>query len=262
MGLPNKLKALIKKYGVQKINTLTKYPSILTLHDLAPRGGLLETFTTDIKDEELVAFEKIDGTNVRIITYGYEYLIGARNIILHYTDDVCWNNALGIVEQIHNLQIPIPKSEMLTVIYGELYGGNIGNNSKQYGKEGFGFRVFDVATIPDLSILDRSLPEISAWRESTKNSNIDKSLKYGQSFLSVKELEIYKLMYELVPRVEFDIKDFSCKGVLEQMKKSLPSTKVDVSPTALKNPEGLVLRNNDRSKIVKIRFEDYEKTFK
>ena len=37
----DKLKQLIEKYGKNKINSLTKYPSILTLHELGGKGKLL-----------------------------------------------------------------------------------------------------------------------------------------------------------------------------------------------------------------------------
>ena len=49
----DKLKQLIEKYGKNKINSLTKYPSILTLHELGGKGKLTDILTTDIKNETL-----------------------------------------------------------------------------------------------------------------------------------------------------------------------------------------------------------------
>lgn len=55
------IKELISKYGKEKINTLTKYPSILTLHRIGEKGRLTEELTTPIQGEVLYATEKIDG---------------------------------------------------------------------------------------------------------------------------------------------------------------------------------------------------------
>jgi hypothetical protein len=68
--------------------------------------------------------------------------------------------------------------------------------------------------------------------------------------------------FELVPLVEFDLGDMSHKVVLENLKKFIPTTKVALSENALKKSEGVVLRNESRSKIVKVRFEDYERTLR
>jgi hypothetical protein len=54
----------------------------------------------------------------------------------------------------------------------------------------------------------------------------------------------------------------SHETIYRNMKKFLPETLVALTDTALKQPEGLVIRNMNRTKIVKIRFEDYERTFK
>jgi len=159
------LKELIHRYGKDKINTLTKYPSILTLHKLGEKGRLTDELTTDISGEKLFASEKIDGTNVRIICWGDQFLIGSRKFILHHSEDLYWDESMGIVEQIYALGIPMLQPDQLTIVYGELFGGKISAHSRNYGKEKHGFRVFDVAILEELSILDHSLQEISAWRE-------------------------------------------------------------------------------------------------
>ena len=61
------LKKLVLQYGKQKINSLTKYPSILTLHKLGEKGRLTQELTTDIQGEQLFATEKIDGTNAQLL---------------------------------------------------------------------------------------------------------------------------------------------------------------------------------------------------
>ncbi len=252
------LKDLISKFGKEKINTLTKYPSILTLHQLGEKGRLKNELTTPIQGEKMYATEKIDGTNARIICYGSEYLIGAREFILHHSHDLYFDNAQGIVDGLKELHVKIPQTELFTVIYGEFYGGKTSANSKWYGQDRNGFRVFDIAVYNDLSMLEMSQHEISKWRESESEYGI----KYGQNFLTRSEMQTQFSDFELVPLVEFELGDMSHKVVLDNLKKFIPTTNVALSENALKKSEGVVLRNESRSKIVKVRFEDYERTLR
>lgn len=252
------IKDLIQKFGKEKINTLTKYSSILTLHQLGEKGRLKNELTTPIQGEKMYATEKIDGTNARIICYGSEYLIGAREFILHHSHDLYFDNAQGIVDGLKELNIKVPQTEKFTVIYGEFYGGKTSANSKWYGQDKNGFRVFDIAVYDDLSILELSQQEISKWRErETENGII-----YGQNFLTRSEMQAQFSDFELVPLVEFELGDMSHKVVLDNLKKFIPNTNVALSENALKKAEGVVLRNESRSKIVKVRFEDYERTLR
>ncbi|MBI3221228.1 MAG: hypothetical protein HYZ44_17090 [Bacteroidetes bacterium] len=252
------LKDLISKFGKEKINTLTKYPSILTLHQLGEKGRLKNELTTPIQGEKMYATEKIDGTNARIICYGSEYLIGAREFILHHSHDLYFDNAQGIVDGLKELHVKIPQTELFTVIYGEFYGGKTSANSKWYGQDRNGFRVFDIAVYNDLSMLEMSQHEISKWRERESEYGII----YGQNFLTRSEMQTQFSDFELVPLVEFELGDMSHKIVLDNLKKFIPNTNVALSENALKKSEGVVLRNESRSKIVKVRFEDYERTLR
>lgn len=251
----DQLKELIAEHGKAKLNTLTKYPSILTLHKLGEKGRLTDELNIEV-NEEMFASEKIDGTNVRIICLGDKYLIGSREFILHHCDDLFFDPSQGIVDGIKSLSPTLVGSSSLSVIYGELFGGRVSSNSKQYGTDRIGFRVFDVAVFGDLSILDMELEDISRWREN----KTDEGIVYGQDFLTQKELAI--LGYNLVPSVPFRLIGTSHQDVLDSMRIAIPETNVPLSEQALMKPEGLVLRNNDRSKIVKIRFEDYERTLR
>ena len=249
------LKDLIILHTKDKINTATRYPSILTLHELGDKGRLTDKITTDISKEVMYASEKIDGTNVRIICYKGQYLIGSRKNILYYSEDLYWDSALGIVDIIKDLKVHIPYTEELTVIYGELFGGKITSKSKNYGTDKHGFRVFDIAKIP-LSIFHKPIVEISTWREHLVGS----SLHYGQNFLKVDDIGLFG--HETVPAIPFELNSLDHQKVLNYMSKVLPQTKVALSDKAQMEPEGLVLRNKDRTKIVKIRFEDYYRLFK
>lgn len=254
------LKELILRHGKEKVNTLTKYPSVLTLHRFGQRGRLTDVLTTDITGEKMFASEKIDGTNVRIVCWQDEFLIGSRNFLLHYSKDLFWDEAGGIVRQIFDLKIPVLQPDRMTVVYGELFGGKITGGSKNYGKEKHGFRVFDVAVFDDLSILDGSTDEISAWRESSLDSSVDNTLRYGQNFVNPDELQNFG--YDLVPEVAFDLPDFRHETVMAALQKYLPETNVALSDSAQKIPEGVILRNFDRTKIVKLRLEDYARTLR
>lgn len=256
------LKELVKKYGKEKINTLTKYPSILTLHKMGEKGMLLNELTTPItSDDEMFSTEKIDGTNTRIIVYKDEFLIGSREFILHHCDDLYFDPSQGIVEGIRDLGIShkIPMSETFMVIYGEFFGGKVSSNSKWYGQDKIGYRVFDVAFYKDLSVLEGSLPEISHWREHETENGI----VYGQDFVSNFDLpQVLFPSFERVPEVPFELGDMSHETVLNNLRKFIPSTNVALSDNALKRAEGVVLRNRNRTKIVKLRFEDYERTLR
>ena len=256
------LKALIQKYGKEKINTLTKYPSILTLHKFGEKGRLTDEFTTNIEGETMYATEKIDGTNVRIVSFGDKFLIGSRKCILHYSDDFYWDESMDIVKSVFDLGVKCMATEHLTIVYGELYGGKVTANSKNYGKEKYGFRVFDIAVVEDLSILEKTVAEISSWREHTLDSTVDDALAYGQNYLSRSELATYKDTYELVPNVAFDLGDMSHQAILDALNEFIPKTKVALTESAQIRPEGVVIRNENRTKIVKLRFEDYQRTLK
>jgi hypothetical protein len=261
----SKLKDLISKYGKDKINTFTKYPSILTLHKLGDKGRLTPELTTDVSGETMYGTEKIDGTNTRIVCYGFDYLFGSRENILYYFEDLYFDPAQGIVDGLKSLEIEkiIPVTDDFTVIYGEFYGGKVRSNSKWYGQDKIGFRVFDVAVYSeeDLLILDKTLPEISRWRETETETGII----YGQNFITRDEIINLIPEFELVPLITTNfgqLGDYSHQNILQYLKTYIPITTVALSETAIKKTEGLVLRTDDRSKIVKIRFEDYERTLR
>ncbi len=254
------LQDLIVKYGKDKINTLTKYPSILTLHQFANKGKFSDQLTTNIEGETLYATEKIDGTNVRLIFWGDEFLIGSRKCILHYSKDLYWDEALGIVNQFYALDIPRLQPKQLTIVYGELFGGKVTAHSKNYGKDKHGFRVFDIAVLDDLSILERPIGEISHWRESSLDSTVDDTLSYGQNFVNLDALKGFG--YDLVPSLEFPLANLEHQTILDALKRHAAMTQVALSENAVGKTEGVVLRNFDRSKIVKLRFEDYERTLR
>ena len=85
---------------------------------------------------------------------------------------------------------------------------------------------------------------------------------YGQSFLPSDVLSTHSIYWHLVPSVPFEIAGLSHREILDSLKSHLPKTNVALSDSAQMKPEGVILRNNDRTKIVKLRFEDYERTLR
>jgi hypothetical protein len=271
-----------ESFDLRKVNSATKYPSILTYHAMADKGRLSETVPVAL-DGELIGTEKIDGTNARVVLFQSKsvvnnvfgsYLIGSREDFLAYSTDLLYNPAQGIVCTVHHhaedwllysqdeeTQRKVSKLEDgVYVVFGEVYGGNI-NNAKAYtnDRSKFGFRLFDIIRfgIEEFrSMMDTwDLEDISAWREHG-----------GQPFVSESELQYLagQLGVELVPRIQLPGPiPTGLAATHEWLRSALPgSTAVGLDDVSKGRPEGLVIRSADRKKIVKIRFEDYERTLR
>lgn len=247
-------------FDLAKINSMTKYPSILTYHKLGERGGLLDELLTPFPvGQEIIFTEKIDGTNVRLI-FGpaNELIIGSREELLWEHNDMIGNPTLGIVDYFRDkakeLRDRIAITQSFYVVYGELYGYKIGGQAKNYTtKNDVGFQIFDAVNIPDWEQISQwDLPKISSWRENG-----------GQDFYHA----------DFLPKIasELNVELAPMRAVVD----AIPTT-IEETYVWLKNfeesevcfdsgkgeSEGLVGRTLDRSVIAKIRFEDYEKTFR
>ena len=261
------LNNLLIAFGKEKLNTLTKYPSILTLHKLGDNGRLTDALNLpEMVNGPLIATEKIDGTNARIILYGGDFIVGSRENLLHARGDRFWDPAQGIVDGLKGFildnMLAVPHAPMM-VIYGEFYGGKVTAASKNYGTSKTGFRVFDVAVFSDAAqklAMDRE--DISRWRETEGPSGIH----YGQQFLSDDELTSVcrNLRLERVPVLEPFAKELllTHEGVVAALNSRLKFSEAALTDDALLRPEGVVLRTADRKVILKARIEDYERTLK
>ena len=137
----------------------------------------------------------------------------------------------------------------------ETFGANIGNGAKNYtgGKE-VGFRLFDVADIP-LSALDQPPEQLARWREQG-----------GQSFRTCDQLELVVRASEAlrcVPYLNWSEASTVPTDIVathEWLKSQIQTTRVALDERAKLRPEGVVVRTRDRQIIVKLRFEDYERT--
>lgn len=241
------------------LNSATKYPEIETYHELGQRGRLNETVTPF----EGVTYytEKVDGTNGRIILLpGGDYVIGAREHLLHAKGDRVVNPGMSIAPTLIPLADSLVESGTLVptwgarVLYLEVYGGKVGGHAKQYSGTGkLAYRLFDIMEIED-EPLTWDPAKISTWRKSG-----------GQYFLWVtemlsiaKQLDIPTVPYlgtidaAELPQTHQETYDF----LLDK----IPNTLVGLDDKAKGRPEGLVLRSADRTTIRKARFADYRYT--
>lgn len=251
----------VRQADLQRLNSLTKYPSIPTYHALDPKDGCLLPDAVRF-DGDVVATEKIDGTNARLICLpDGSYLLGSREELLYARGDLIGNPALGIVEALRPLADTLPRpysASAITVFFAEVYGGKVTGASKQYtGTQKVGYRLFDVAVVDDYAErLAQDTRDISAWRDAG-----------GQRFLDETALAQVAAAtgFALTPRVATlaaGALPTDIAAMHEFLKTTLPATLSTLDDAAMNKPEGLVLRTIDRRVIAKARVEDYERTFK
>lgn len=246
------------------LNSMTKYPSIGTYHGMDPANGMLQEDQVTEFVGTVVVTEKIDGTNARIILLpDRSWIIGSREELLTASGDLILNPQLGIVAAVKETAERLAESftgDTVTVLYGEVYGGGIGQAWKQYSarKDVFGFRVFDIAEYENWEeILDWQRDHIASWRDHG-----------GQPWLPELTLNMWCRDFD-VPRVPVlaQLQADSLPTTLEQTSNWLQAvtdntSQAWLSPSAIKQPEGVVLRSLARSKIVKARMADYKGTLR
>ena len=255
---------------MSKLNSMTKYPSILTFHDI-DRGILQDQLVTEdgtfpADDPEIFVTEKVDGTNSRILLFGGDYIIGSREELLCAKGDRFFNPAQEIVATVRQLAETLAPSfqndpvtdDVLFVLYGESYGGSIGKGAKQYsGVHNRGFRVFDAMIFHPQqveSLMYTSREGIAMWRDGG-----------GQKFMSV---DHRNAMLRMLP-ANMDSVPYIRKCKLSDIPTDIEgaynwlcqfrNTNVALDQTGKGQAEGVVIRTADRSFIRKLRFEDYEK---
>lgn len=251
----------VRRIDLNKLNSLTKYPSILTYHAMGERGRLKDEVQINF-DGKLAAYEKVDGTNARMICGpDMSVIVGSREDLLWEREDLIGNPAMNIIatlrERVSLQYINLcPKNDTLIVYYGEVYGKGIGSNAKQYGKgELTGFRLFDIVQIPDYrSLLELPPDQISAWREGG-----------GQSYMPahrVTEIAAYYGWHSVPSVWEGDSSEMprSIDDTYAWLKEKMPKTLCCLDDQGEGTPEGVVVRTLDRKQIAKIRFEDYRRT--
>lgn len=246
------------------LNTLTKYPSIPTYHELGEKGRLLDTAVA-FKAEVLLT-EKVDGTNVRIILTASDYIIGSREELLYAKGDRIENPALGIVagvKPIADRLVGRVKTDHFIVLYGELYGGNIGSQAKEYSSAGqTDFRAFDAVDFGAMTesdfqqLISQPREKISLWRENG-----------GQTFYNEAWLLDLVSLHDiaLTPRLktmQADDLPASLRDMQTLLQEVSPKTLCTLDANAKGGSEGVVIRSRDRRTIAKARFQDYQRTLR
>jgi RNA ligase len=249
----------VRTVDLAKLNSLTKYPSILTYHTLDPKnGGLVEEAAAFAGT--VIATEKVDGTNSRVICLPDGcYLLGSREELLYGKGDLIGNPALGIVDALKATADSLCDGRAeITVYYFEVFGGKVTANSKQYtGEQRVSFRLFDVVALREYdALLSQPGAQIAQWRENG-----------GQPFADEATLERVAAKYglTLTPRLFAINGDELPRGIPETLaflRTRLPESQCRLDDAGGGKPEGIVLRSPDRSTIAKARFEDYERTLK
>jgi hypothetical protein len=250
----------MRSINLETLNSATKYPSILTFHERDPKRGLLTDKHVDAFEGDVLLTEKVDGAGTRVIVFpNGDYIIGSREQLLHARGDLIPNAKDGVVKTLRPVaeELWAPGSgNQVVVLYLEVYGGNIGRNASQYtGLGRMGFRMFDAATIPG-HVLVQTPAEAASWREDR-----------CQDFLSEEELQDMAVRQGigLTPRLGMLPASEVPTGIEEMhnfLTSRIPATEVALDANAGRRPEGIVLRNQDRSAIVKARLTDYENTLR
>jgi hypothetical protein len=245
-----------------KLNSMTKYPSIPTYHTLQPNGGLIEPaiqFTGPV-----VATEKIDGLNARIIYLpDYSYVLGSREELLYARGDYLASSVHGLVETLR----PFAETkwndvnlfpDSILVFYVELFGGrNLTPGSKDYtGQNGVAFRLFDIGIIGNYKDLaERSIEEIASWRDNG-----------GQTFGTEHSLNLFsdESGVPLTPRLltldDANELPRTVEATHDWLAEHATTTRAAIDTGARGRAEGIVLRSIDRSAIAKLRFQNYNRT--
>jgi hypothetical protein len=251
----------IRSVDLARLNSLTKYPSILTYHTLGDRGMLQETVQVPFTGR-ILGTEKVDGTNCRLV-FGPagSAVVGSREDLLWERRDLIGNPAMGIVEAVRGvvqqLFEKLCRPDRIAVYYVEVFGRNIGGAARQYTREGrVGFRLFDVVWIENFEeLLGWPAERIARWRDEGGQHYLDADRLVGAAA---------EAGFEPVPPL-LDLDASQLPAGLEQTYRFL----LDLGPTRCKLdesakgiPEGVVIRSPDRSRIAKLRREDYERTLR
>lgn len=267
------LNQMIDRYGLDKINSATKYPSILTYHELGKKGGMTNELCEGKEfpaDDWVEITEKVDGTNSRLILTGGDYLIGSREEIVYAKGDRIKNSMIidPVIQGLSNvLALTKTINDDILVIFGETYGHKIQQGSKVYcvNSQKRNYRVFDIIhwTAEEFNKIMTDIPKesLSTWRDNGNQAFLDTDdlSEFCREYLVARTPIITQCRGRDIPTI--------AEATLSWMEDIIPVSKATLdSPDeaidlnqAFGRSEGLVIRTLDRSFIRKLRFEDYNK---
>lgn len=265
---------------LENLNSLTKFPSIPTLHQMGERGVLSDETAAGFRQllaapELLVATEKVDGTNCRVLCFcDGTFLVGSREELLWYSEDLIFNPVLHVVEEVRRYREEIESfilndaPDGLVVLYLEVYGHGIGKNGREYSRtEDFrSLRLFDVAFWQG-----KSWWKIVSDGETTTEQLALRRDRGAQPFLSWDTVRAMaeQLQISSVDERELPPEGLAMSEVFDWVRFQPKSTAViDDAPG---RPEGVVLRLRAGNSIppfatpvlrAKARTEDYARTIR
>lgn len=243
-----------------KLNSATKYPSILTYHEMGERGRLKDVVQVPFPaDQPLRITEKVDGANGRVVILPdgpRPYIIGSREEFLFAKGDLIWSTMYEIKATLEPIAEHLGEtSGCFLVFFFEVYGAVLPAAKQYTNGKSMGARLFDVATIP-VEILEKPIEQIASWRDHG-----------GQTFLSDVIVGDMAMATEQVQRVhswftkpigDLQAPPTSLQDTYEWLKQ-FEKSHCDLGG-GQGRAEGVVVRTADRKTIAKIRFEDYERT--
>jgi len=244
---------------LDKLNSLTKYPSIPTYHALGEKGRIAADAQPQVlfcDEQDLVITEKVDGCGGRVIVLpDRDWLIGSREELLTARGDRIPNSVLRIVEALQPLANIVCEGFTLkttaVVMFAEVYGGSVTKNSKQYTQtKQLGYRVFDIAYVP-LAMLDKDRAEIASWRDHGGQRFVDEAALIRHATTFNFALTPRWVASTVPPDRPTDVATW-----LYQFRYSQCVLDTGMEGAA----EGVVVRTPTRSKIAKIRFDDYKRS--
>lgn len=255
----------------QRLNSLTKYPSIPTFHEIGKNGMLDGSKPVDFGGQLVSVTEKIDGTNARIIVFpDGHFVIGSRENLLACNRDWILNPELGIVKELWDTASELASlttfsdSNAVRVYFFEVYGGKI-NGWKNYATSGekFGHRLFDVIEFPEdmfTEVMSRSREDISSWRQHGNQPFVG----WDRMLEIVQETNLQR-----VPTIDYrtnptHLKFHTLQSTLETLESWFPSgTEAALESWAQNRPEGVVFKSLNNPRVTaKLRFQDYIATIK
>lgn len=241
--------------NLDKLSTLTKYPSIPTYHALGERGMLASDEPQVDLSGDVIVTEKIDGTNGRIVVFpDGTWLIGSREEWLAYSGDLLCNDQLGIVTALRPIADYLCGAySSLTVYYLEVYGGKTTAAAKEYSRQGtVGVRLFDV-------LQEHEWEQLVATQ--TREALAGRRDRGEPRFMGADELAVFA---ERVGPATVPVLDASWPVPTHPRDVwtwliPMSETRAHLDGGGTGRSEGVVVRSPDRSRIAKIRFADYRR---
>ena len=256
----------------QRLNSLTKYPSIPTFHEVDAKTGMLDgSKPVDFGGQLVSVTEKIDGTNARIIVFpNKRFVIGSRENLLACNRDWILNPEFGIVKELWDTASDLASQASLEdlfvrVYFFEVYGGRVGQEWKSYNKSGetFGHRMFDVIELSDeltTELMSQPREHIASWRQHGGQPFVgwDRMLEIAQE---ANLQRVPTIEHRIDPRgIAFD----GLQHTLTTLEGWFPGGSEAVLESGAQNrPEGVVFKSLNNPRVTaKLRFQDYRGTIR